>query len=305
MDRLEAMSVLLAVVEAGTLSAASRRLGVPLPTVSRKLSELEAHLKTRLLLRSTRRLSLTDAGAAYVAAARRILEEVGEAERAAAGEYSTPRGELVITAPVAFGRLHVLPIIDAFLAQFPEINVRLVLSDRNVRLLDDHIDMAVRIGPLPDSAMMATRVGQVRRVVCASPDFLARHGTPSNPDDVTSLACIAFDVLGSLDAWNFTRPGTRIEYAVPIRTRLSVNTAEAAVDAAVEGVGLTRVVSYQAADAIRQGKLVVVLSEFEPAPSPVTLLHAGQGLLPLKMRRFLEVAAPRLRERLNQVSLLL
>ena len=182
MDRLEAMSLLLTVVEAGSLSAASRKLGVPLPTVSRKISELEAHLNTRLLTRSTRKNALTDSGAAYLAAARRILDEVGEAERAASGEHAAPRGDLVITAPVVFGRLHVLPVIAEFLTQWPEINVRLVLADRNLHLIDDHIDIAVRIGALADSALVSTRVGVVRSVVCGSPAYFAAHGAPERTE---------------------------------------------------------------------------------------------------------------------------
>src|SRR3954466_11190434 len=156
MSRLESMSVLVAVVDSGSLSAAARRLGMPLATVSRKVGELESHLKTRLLHRTTRQLSLTDAGSSYVAACRRILEEIGEAERAASGEYSAPRGELLITAPVVFGRLHVLPVVTAFLSAFPEINIRLVLADRLVNLLEEHADLAVRIGALADSALQAT-----------------------------------------------------------------------------------------------------------------------------------------------------
>ncbi len=186
MDRLEAMSLLVAVAEAGSLSAAGRKLGVPLPTVSRKISDLEAHLNTRLLTRSTRKLALTDAGAAYVAAAKRILDEVSEAERAASGEHAAPRGDLVITAPVVFGRLHVLPVIAEFLTQWPEINVRLVLADRNLHLIDDHIDIAVRIGALADSALVSTRVGAVRSVVCGSPAYFAAHGAPKKPEDLSA-----------------------------------------------------------------------------------------------------------------------
>jgi len=159
MNRLESMSVLLTVVEAGSLSAAGRKLGMPLATVSRKLSELETHLKARLLTRSTRQLSLTDAGRAYVAACKRILEDLNEAERAASGEYSAPRGDLVVTAPIVFGRLHVLPVTAGFLKAYPEVDVRLVLGDRIINLLENHVDLAVRIGELPDSSLSATRVG--------------------------------------------------------------------------------------------------------------------------------------------------
>jgi len=297
-DRLEAMSILVAAVETGSLSAAGRKLRVPLPTVSRKVSELEAHLNTRLLIRTTRKLALTDAGAAYVAACKRILEQVGDAERAVSGEYSAPRGDLVVTAPIVFGRLHVLPAINDFLAAFPEINVRLLLSDRNVHLIDDHIDMAVRIGALPDSSLVATRAGFVRRVVCGSPAYFAGHGLPKAPADLSNLACVIFDMPGSTTSWNFTMQNSKAELTVPIRSRLSVNTAEAAIDAAIAGVGVTRVLSYQAARAVEDGKLQIVLAAFEPEPMPVNLVHAAQGPLPLKMRSFLDFAAPRLRSAL-------
>ena len=213
MDRLEAMSLLVSVAEAGSLSAAGRKLGVPLPTVSRKISDLEAHLKTRLLTRSTRKLALTDAGAAYVAAAKRILDEVSEAERAASGEHAAPRGDLVITAPVVFGRLHVLPVIAEFLARWPEINVRLVLADRNLHLIDDHIDIAVRIGALADSALVATRVGAVRNVVCGSPAYFAAHGVPERPEDLATLTAVTFDPLLIVAALDL--PRSKVEARTP------------------------------------------------------------------------------------------
>src|SRR5471032_2435327 len=172
MDRLEAITILLAVIDAGSLSAAARQLDMPLATVSRKVAALETHLKTRLLHRTTRKLVLTEAGSSYVAACRRILEDIGEAERTATGEYATPKGELVVTASVVFGRLHVVPIVAEFLAHYPEISVNLVLTDRVVHLMDEPADVAVRIGELPDSSFMATAVGAVRRVICASPAYL-------------------------------------------------------------------------------------------------------------------------------------
>ena len=180
MDRFDSMSLLVSVVECGSFSAAGRKLGVPLPTVSRKISELEQRLNARLLTRSTRALALTEAGAAYLAACKRILDELGEAERAASGAYAAPRGDLVITAPLVFGRLHVLPVLTDFLTRWPEINVRLVLSDRNLHLIDDHVDMAVRIGALADSALAGTKLGAVRRVVCGSPEYFAAHGVPKS-----------------------------------------------------------------------------------------------------------------------------
>ncbi|RWD69107.1 LysR family transcriptional regulator [Mesorhizobium sp.] len=296
MDRLDAMSLFVDTVEAGSLSAAARRASVPLATVSRKLSDLEKHLKTRLLNRSTRRLALTDAGQSYFAACRRILAEVNEAERTAAGEYSSPTGELVITAPVVFGRLHVLPVITDFLAVYPQVDVRLTLSDRITQLVEEHIDLALRIGELPDSAMVAIRVGSIRRIVCASPAYLASHGTPEKPSELAGHSCVTFEGLASPATWSFGAGKT--ETTIPVRSRLQVNTAEAAIDAAIAGLGLTKVLSYQADTAVRAGALRVVLEPFEPPPWPVSLVHAGQGRLPVKLRAFLDFAAPRLKERL-------
>jgi DNA-binding transcriptional LysR family regulator len=298
MDRLESMSILVAAVEAGSLSAAGRRLGTPLATVSRKVSELEAHLKTRLLNRSSRKLTLTDAGRSYLEACKRILEDVGEAERAASGEYSAPKGDLIITAPIVFGRLHVLPVAMEFLKAYPEIDIRIVLADHVVNLLEDHVDLAVRIGELPDSSLVATRIGAIRRVVCGSPAYFAERGTPQSPGELGAHDCITFEGLSSPHVWGFTT--AKSDASVPIRSRLVVNTAEAAVDAAIAGVGITRVLSYQIANAIQAGALAAVLEEFEPVPAPVSLVYAGQRRLPLKLRAFLDFAAPRLKARLLQ-----
>jgi DNA-binding transcriptional LysR family regulator len=298
MDRLEAMSILLRVADRGSFSAASRDLGVPLATVSRKVNELESHLGTRLLVRTTRKVALTEAGAVYLASARRILEEIDETERVAAGEFHAPRGELVLTAPVFFGRLHLLPVVTDFLAAYPEINIRLLLSDGNLHLLDDRVDMATRIGPLPDSSMVATRIGSMRTVVCASPRLLAGHGAPKEPEDLAALPCVNFDFLSPALAWPFRLKGAKGSFEVPIRPRLSVSTAEAAVWAARQGVGATRVLHYQCADAVRDGSLRIILADAEVEPLPVHLVHAGRGALPSKMRVFLDFAAGRLRERL-------
>jgi DNA-binding transcriptional LysR family regulator len=299
MNRLESMSILVAVVDAGSLSAAARHLGMPLATVSRKVAELESHLKTRLLHRTTRQLSLTEAGASYVAACRRILEDIGEAERTATGEYAAPKGELVVTAPVVFGRLHIVPVVAEFLAHYPEIDIRLVLTDRVVHMMDEQVDVAVRIGELPDSALMATRVGTVRRVVCASPAYLATHGAPAKPRDLSGHNCITFEVLESKRAWVFETG--KAELSVPVHSRLAVNTAEAAIAAAILGVGLIRVLSYQVADAIRDETLRVVLDTFESAPLPISLVHTGQAPLPLKLRAFLDFVTPRLRTRTSRL----
>jgi DNA-binding transcriptional LysR family regulator len=298
MDRLDAMAVLLAVTETGSLSAASRRLGTPLATVSRKISDLEAHLRTRLLIRSSRRVSLTDAGRAYVEASKAILEQVDEAERTAAGEYTTPRGDLTMTAPVVFGRLHVLPIVIEFLKIYPEINLRLSLSDRQVNLVEDHIDLALRIGNLPDSNLVATRVGWIRRAAYASPGYLAQRGVPERPEDLDGHECITFEGLNSPRSWTFM--DGKKEVAVPVHSRLSVSTADAAIDAAVAGLGVTRLLSYQATRALAAGELQIVLKTFEPEPWPVSLIYVGQGLVPLKLRAFIDFAVPKLRARIPQ-----
>jgi DNA-binding transcriptional LysR family regulator len=300
MNRLESMRVLLAVVDAGSLSAAGRKLGMPLATVSRKVSDLEADLNTQLLIRSTRQLTMTDAGRGYVAACRRILEEVTEAERAAAGEYSAPRGELVVTAPVVFGRLELLPVLVDFLQAYPDVNVRLALGDRIVNLLEDQVDLALRIGILPDSGLVATQLGSVRRVVCASPAYLSRKGTPERITDLAAHDCVSFEPFAIGDSWRFEVE--RTEIVVPIRPRLTVSTAEAAIDAAVAGLGVTRVLSYQAAAELRAGKLALILESFEPSPLPVSLLYASQGRLPLKLRALLDFATPRLRIRLQNLA---
>lgn len=302
MDRLEAMGMLLAVVEHGSLSAAGRFLHVPLATLSRKIADLETGLGARLLLRTTRKLSLTDAGIAYVAAARRILEQVEEAERAAAGEFTVPKGELAITAPLLFGRLHVLPHVAEFLAAWPEITVRLLLFDYNVDLIDDHVDMAVRIGKLPDSTMVATQVGSMRTVTCATPALLAVHGIPQSPADLVHLPCVTIDTPMPSPSWRYRQPGTGANLDIAIVPRLTVTTAEAAAEAALRGVGVIRLLHYQVADSLRQGTLQVILEAFEPAPAPVHLVHAARGQMPLKMRGFLDFAAPRLRDALAAIT---
>jgi DNA-binding transcriptional LysR family regulator len=298
MDRLEAMSIVLAVVEAGSLSAAARRLRLPLATVSRKVSDLEAHLQTKLFNRSSRKLVLTEAGSSYVAACKRILADVTEAERAASGEYSAPTGELVLTAPISLGRLHVVPLLADFFTAYPDIDVRLVLADRVVSLLEDQIDVALRIGALPDSSLIALRVGAVRRVTCASPDYLAAHGTPLTPDDLAGHDCISFAGFIAPDVWTFVHDNTSV--AVPVHSRLVVSNVEAACDAARAGVGITGAFNYHIAAALKAGTLTTILEEFQPPAVPVNLVYTAGRFLPLKLRAFLDFAAPRLKARLME-----
>lgn len=302
MDRLEAMSMLVAVTEQGSLSAAGRALQVPLATLSRKISDLEARLGTRLLVRTTRKLSLTDAGISYVVAARRILEEVENAEREAAGEFTLPKGELVVTAPTMFGRLHVLPVVADFLASYPEINIRLILADRNVDLIGDHVDMAVRIGKLPDSSMVATQIGVMRMVTCASPALLAGRGTPRNPADLPGLPCVTVDTPMPTPSWRFRNPRSGAAIDVAILPRLAVTTPEAAAQAAICKVGVVRLLHYQVVEAVERGELQIFFEAYEPEPVPVHLVHVLRGQMPLKMRRFLDFAAPRLKQAISGIT---
>lgn len=300
MDRFDAMSVLLAVVEEGSLSAASRRLRAPLTTVSRKVAELERHLRTQLLIRSSRRVELTDAGRAYVAASKRIIEQVEEAERQAAGEYSAPRGELHLTAPTMFGQRHLLPVALAFLAEQPEITLRLMLADQQVSLVDEHIDVALRIGHLEDSSLVATRLGTVRQVVCASPGYLAQHGVPRVPEDLAQHDGVSFQGFAVSPEWRYRRDSGA--FATAPRPRLAVNTTEAAIKAAMADFGIIRVLSYQVAEELRSGRLQVLLADFAPEPLPVSLVYPAAELLPLKVRSFLDWAIPRLRARMAELD---
>ncbi|XUM23027.1 LysR family transcriptional regulator [Bradyrhizobium oligotrophicum S58] len=301
MDRLDAMAVLLAAVDAGSLSKASRTLGLPLATVSRKVAELEAHLRATLLLRSAKGLELTPAGRSYVAAARAILEQVAEAERAAGGEYSEPRGDLVVTAPIMFGRIHALPVVTRFLAAYPDVAVDLVMTDRVAHFLDDQVDVALRIGQLPDSRLIATRLGSVRHVICASPDYLATHGRPTTPEDLAQHSVISFQSVSVPGAWPFGVDGAEIHAG--FRARLGVNTIDAAIAAGLSAAGLVRALSYQVVDHVRSGRLQLVLEAFEPAPRPAHLVYDGQTRLPLKLRAFVDFAVPLLRQRLVEAAI--
>lgn len=296
MDRLETMSVVIAVAETGSISAAARRLKSPVATVSRKVAELESRLKAQLFQRTSRRMTLTAAGRSYIEACRRIIEQVDDAEREVSGEYRLPKGELAVTTPWGLGHTHLLPLAVEFLEAHPEISLRLMLTDRVVNMADENVDVAIRIGTLPDSTLIATRIGSIRIVVCASPSYLKERGRPKQPGDLAKHDCITIDDHAVPSAWRFVRAG-RARVA-PLRSRLCVNTSEAAVLAAVEGAGLTRVMSYKVDGARRAGKLAVVLEEFEPEPLPVHILYAPRKPAPLKLRAFLNWMTPRLKARL-------
>ncbi|MGT2476316.1 LysR family transcriptional regulator [Paraburkholderia terrae] len=293
------MEMLLTAVDRGSLSAAARELKIPASTLTRKVADLEELLGTRLLIRTTRKLTLTDAGMSYVAAARRILDLVREQEREATGEFATAKGELVVTAPVQLGRLHILPVINQFLAQYPDISVRLLLSDRNLDLIDSHADLALRIGELADSSMIATRIGSLRPIVCASPAFLANHTPPREPDDLVKYSCVVFN-SPYLSPWRFRLPTTNKTYVLGVKPRLEVTTPDAAVSAAVDNAGITYVFEHDADEAIRSGQLEILLPQFEIEPVPVHLVHVSRNLMAIKLRHFIDFAAPKLRQSLSR-----
>ena len=296
MDRLEAMSVIIAVAEAGSLSSASRMLGTPIPTVSRRVSELEARLNTQLFQRSSRHMRLTDAGRSYIEACKRIIEQVEDAEREAAGEYRTATGDLTVTSPWGLGHMHLTPIACEFMAEYPDIGLRLLLTDRVLRPLEDHIDVSIRIGPLSDSSMIAARIGSVRMVACASPKYLEAHGHPEKLEDLAHHECVTIDDFGAQRTWRFAK-GNK-EVSTPIWSRLTVNTSEAAVEAAIAGAGVARVMSYKMEAARRSGALAIILEEFELEPMPVHIVYPERKPVPLKLRAFLNWVTPRLKARL-------
>jgi DNA-binding transcriptional LysR family regulator len=298
-DRLEAMAMLVSSVEEGSLSAAARKLRIPVATLTRNVNDLEASLRTKLLVRSTRKLTLTDAGVDYVASARQILEQVEEQERRASGEFTAPRGELVVTTPVQVTRLRVLPVIDQFLALYPEIRIRLLQSDRNVDLIDAHADVAVRVGRMRDSSLVAARVGSLRVVVVASPALLKKHGKPGTPEELRGYPCVVFE-SPNLSPWRFRSPDTRQISTRSEVPRLLVSSPDAAVDAAIDGIGVTLVLEHDVAAAVKAGKLKYILQEFEVDPLPVHLVHFSRNTMPIKLRRFIDFAVPKLRETLAE-----
>ena len=298
MDRLEAMTILVAAAETGSLSAASRRLRIPLATVSRRVSELEAHLNVRLFHRGHRKMVLTDAGRSYVASCSQILEEITEAEHTASGEYRSPQGELILTAPAVMGRSHVLPVVEEFLEAYPDIKVQLQLTDRYVNFVEEHVDLAVRVGELADSSsLIALRLGLIRLTLCASPAYLERRGTPQGPADLERHDCVVHEGHPTARHWRFFGGGP--PQTIAVASRLSMNLGEAAVAAAVAGVGIARVLSYLIDDLVQAGALTPILEAYEPDPLPVSVIYPSQRQAPLKLRAFLDFAIPRLRERLG------
>jgi len=299
MDRLRAMHMFMAVARAGSLSAAARQLGEPLTTVSRLLGQLEAHVGTSLVTRTTRHMALTDAGRAYLETCRRIFEELNAVESQLAGSADGLSGEISVTAPAVFGRLHLLPIACAFLAHHPEVDLRLQLLDRVVDLVEEGADLALRIGALPDSSLVATRVGTLRLVTCAAPGYLRSFGLPTNPSALVGHDCISFSNFGGGPGrWMF-KSGRCGRHVVRPRIRLQVNSAEAAIDAAISGLGITRVLDYQAEGALKRRKLRTVLEDFDDTTIPVHLVQRPVRLPKPQVRHFAAFVAKALRARLG------
>lgn len=292
MDRLATMRVFIAVAEGAGFAAAARRLGMSPPAVTRAVSALEDRIGTRLLHRTTRSVRLSEAGIRYLADCKRILGEIEEAEASAAGAHAEPRGQIAVTAPIMFGRMHVAPILLDFLARYPQVTARTILVDRVVDLMDEGLDVAVRIADLPDSSLSAVRVGQVRRVVCASPDYLAARGLPQTPADLAQHDAIIFAQAASAE-WSFPTAMGAVTVRPP--TQFIVNTADVAIAAALAGRGLTRVLSYQIAPALQAGQLAIVLAEFEPPPLPIHIVHREGRRAAARVRAFVDFAVDRLR----------
>lgn len=293
MDRLRAMRIFVAVAEQEGFADAARRLGTSPPAVTRMVSALEDMLGARLLKRTTRSVRLTDAGERYLADCRRILAEIDLAEASVTGAHSEPRGEITVTAPSTFGRMHVAPIVLNFLTRFPSITARTFFVDRVTDMIEEGIDVAVRIARLADSSLSAVKVGEVRSVVCASPAFLATHGEPREPRDLAKMDAIGFSHVPSDRQWVF-RPRGRGE-AVRPKTRLFTDKVEVAIAAAVAGYGVVRLLSYQVADEVREGRLRIVLADFEPPPVPVQVVHIEGRKASARIRSFVDFAVERLR----------
>ncbi|MEJ2405307.1 MAG: LysR family transcriptional regulator [Candidatus Thiodiazotropha sp.] len=300
MDKLQSMATFVQIAEQGSLSAAARSLDKSLPSVVRTLAVLEESLQVRLLNRTTRRIALTEEGRTYLQQCRKILADVQEAERALGQQQSEPSGLITLTAPVRFGEMHVAPAVSGFLRHYPKTRVDLILLDRVVDLLEEGIDIAVRIAHLTDSTLIAKPIGRVQQIVCASPSLLGGVGTPSRPEELTELPCVGFTGLSSATEWAFLDQGKPL--SVPIRSRFVSNQVGAALNACVAGLGFGRFLSYQTEPLIREGKLVRVLQAFETPPVPLSLVYPHTRLLSSRVRSMVDWLTDNLQSPRNDVK---
>ena len=287
MDRLDAMQAFVTVADLKGFAAAARKLRLSPSGVTRLIAALEDRLGARLLQRTTRSVTLTDAGARYLERARRILADIEEAEVAAEGERARPAGRLVVSAPVGFGRLHVSPVLTTYLKRYREVSAELKLEDRVINLVEEGVDLAVRIGHLPDSSLVARHVGDMRRIMVASPGYLKSRGEPKKPQDVVAHDAVQSGSTAGLAEWRFVEGGNEIRLGYT--PRLITNTADAALRYVEAGGGLTRVLAYQAAEAIKRGRLKIVLAKFEQPPLPIHIVYPTSRLLSAKVRTFIDL----------------
>lgn len=293
MDRLHLMTVYVAVAEEEGFAAAARRLGMSPPAVTRAITALEDRLGVKLLQRTTRHVRVTEAGERYLDDARRVIAAADEADEAAVGINAEPRGHMTVTAPVLFGRMYVMPGIVEYLRQHPETSVSAMFLDRVVNMLEEGVDVGIRIGELSDSSYRALRVGHVRRVICAAPSYLKRHGIPQAPQELRQHQVIVASSLSQNIEWRFVDQGEPL--SVRIKPRLTVSSNDGAIEAATLGLGVTRLMSYQVAPLLAAGKLKVVLSEFESPKVPIHIIHREGRHASAKMRAFIDLMAERLR----------
>lgn len=302
MDRIDAMKVFVAALDEGSLAGASRKTGRSPAAVSRAIAFLEAHVGVPLLHRTTRSIKLSEAGERYAAACRRVLNDLEEADRQAAGERSVPRGTLTITSTVFAGVEILRPIVDAFMDEYPTVGVRMHMLERPVNLIDEGMDLALRITHLADSTLVAHRIGQVRRVVVASPRYLATHPRIQEPLDLVKHAIVTMAHMGQ-DSWSFPpQEGSAVPRSVTFTPRLVINNVRGAIDSVVDGHGVTRLLSYHVAPEIHRGALHIVLADAEPAPIPVNLVSPFGRLAVPKVRAFVDFALPRLRAQFAALS---
>ncbi len=293
MDKFNLITIFVAVVECNGFAGAARKLGISPPAVTRAINELENQLGVRLLTRTTRVVRVTEAGARYAEDCRRIIAELVDADESAGGSHAAPRGHLIVTAPMLFGAKFVTPIVAEYLLRHPEVSASCLFLDRVVNMMEEGVDVAVRIGHLPDSSMQAIRVGQVRHVICASPDYLKRHGIPQSPVELSKHTLVTASGLTRSPEWRLMQNGSM--RTVKVNARLTTSTNDSAVNAAISGFGLTRLLSYQVAEHLRNGELKTVLSDYEPEMLPIHVVHREGKHASRKARTFIDLAVERLR----------
>jgi DNA-binding transcriptional LysR family regulator len=300
MDRIDSLRAFVVAIDQGGLSAAARALGRSPASITRAVGSLEDRLGVSLLQRTTRSLKLTEAGERYIVVARRVLTDLDDAEKTTNLAHTEPQGTLTVTAPLAFGSLHVRPVLDAFLASHESVRARLLLLDRVVSIVDEGVDVAIRIAHLPDSALIAVGVGTVRRLVVASPEYLARFGRPKDPMALAGHRCISSTAITPTDVWTFGAANARRGKHVRVSPCLTVNVAEAAIRSAIHGIGVTCALSYQVKESLATGALVRVLAQYEPPPLPVHIVYPATSARTAKVRAFVEAAVPLLRAVLDE-----